>query len=521
MMKFTPFILLLLLAAARADVKLPAFFSDHMVLQAERDAAIWGWAAPGEKVTASLGNKSSGATADAHGRWELKLPTGAASSQPCTLTVSAKNTIAVSDVLIGEVWLAAGQSNMEMTLRDPRHGAVDHADEEIAAANYPSIRVFVHEAPFSIYGTAVPPSEPLADRPGHWTVCTPQTAAEFSAMGYFFARDLHRSLKRPLGIITAAVGGTPIEAWTSLPAQQREPAFASLLANWQKQLTGYDPVQAETAFLEQKKTWLKARAAATKAGEPAPKAPSPFKNNAVMAPGVLFNAYIAPVIPYTVRGCIWYQGERNANGPFTGLYGAQLETMIRDWRARWHDDFHFAWVQLPGFSRPQTQPSEAAGWGVSVREGMRRALRLPHTSMAITIDLGGEKAGHPTNKSEFAARLSKVVLHDVYGDSSRVWSGPLFRGFERSGARMLLHFGHADGPRPASGEKLTGFAIAGPDRKFVWAEAAVKNGRVEVSAADVPEPVAVRYAWAANPIGNLVNEAGLPASPFRTDDWDK
>jgi sialate O-acetylesterase len=502
-------------------VKLPAIFSDHLVLQAEREAAIWGWAAPGEKVTVSLGEKSAPTIADADGHWELKLATGAPSAQPRTLAVCAKNTLTVNDVLVGEVWLAAGQSNMEMALRDPRHGAVDRADEEIAAANYPAIRVFVHDERYTVYGAGVPPAEPLVDRPGHWTVCAPQTAAEFSAIAYFFARDLHRPLNRPIGIITAAVGGTPIEAWTSLPPQQREAAFAPLLANWEKQLTGYDPARAETAFLEQKKAWLKARTAATKAGEPAPKAPSPFKNNAVMAPGVLFNAYIAPVIPYTLRGCIWYQGERNANGPFTGLYGPQLETMIRDWRARWRDDFYFAWVQLPGFSKPQTLPSEPAGWGVSVRDGMRRALRLPHTGMAITIDLGGEKAGHPTNKADFATRLSKVVLHDVYTEPSRIWSGPLFRDSERAGAKMLLRFDHTDGLRPGSGEKLAGFAIAGADRKFIWAETAVKNGAVEVWSAQVPEPVAVRYAWAANPIGNLVNEAGLPASPFRTDDWEK
>ncbi|HYF36649.1 MAG TPA: sialate O-acetylesterase [Prosthecobacter sp.] len=501
-----------------AEVTLPAVISDHMVLQSSVPTAIWGWAEAGEEVTVNIVDRTATTIATKDGRWRLKLGALPPSSQPQTLTVKGKNTLTIQDVLIGEVWLGSGQSNMEMRLKDEEHGSVLNADAEIAAAQFPEIRMFVHDATFSIYDLAVPPVEPLANRPGHWQVCSPETAAHFSAVGYFFARDLHQQTGVPVGIISAAVGGTPIEAWTSLPAQKSEPVFKPLLADWRKRLEGFEPGREQQLSQEKKKAWLKQRAEALKKGETVPKAPPPFKNLGVMTPGGLFNGLIAPVAPYTIRGCIWYQGERNAAGPFTGLYGAQLQTLIQDWRARWGDDFHFAWVQLPRFGKPQTQPSEPKAWGVSVREGMRRALAVPNTGMAITIDLGGEKDGHPTNKSDYATRLSKVVLHEVYKKEIPIWSGPLLDKVAGAGGKMTVTFKHGDGLRAASGE-LQGFAIAGADQKFVWAKTRIQGDQVIVWHDTVAEPVAVRYGWAANPICNLVNGANLPASPFRTDDW--
>ena len=322
----------------------------------------------------------------------------------------------------------------------------------------------------------------------------------------------------PVGILSAAVGGTPIEAWTGLAAQQAEPSLKPVLDDWQKRLANFEPGREQTKFLEAKKIWLKQRAEAVKKGEPAPKAPLPFKNLGVMTPGGLFNGVIAPLVPFTIRGCIWYQGERNAAGPFTGLYGTQLKTLIADWRARWGGEFYFAWVQLPGFGKGQSLPSEPNGWGVAVRDEMRKTLAVPRTGMAITIDLGGEKAGHPVNKADFAARLSPPVLHDVYGKEIPIWSGPLFRSAKREGDRMVLTFDHATGLRASSGA-LQGFAIAGSDQKFVRADAKVDGAKVIVWSDSVHEPAAVRYAWAGNPKCNLVNAAGLPASPFRTDEW--
>ena len=509
---------LLSAAAVRAEVKLPALFSDHMVMQADAAVAVWGWAAPGEQITASLARETAITTTKADGRWWLKLGKMKAAREPQTLMVKGTNTLTIRDVLIGEVWLASGQSNMEMQLKGKLHGSVDRADEEIAAANYPAIRMFVHDEPLAIYELPVPPEEPAADRAGAWRVCSPETVADFSALGYFFARDLHQKLGGAVGIIHASVGGTPIEAWTSLPAQQAEPSLKPVLDDWQKRLANYDPAREQQQYLDAKPRWLKERSAATKAGQPAPKAPVPFKNLRVMAPAGLFNARIAPLVPYTMRGVIWYQGERNAAGPLTTLYGEQLKTLIHDWRARWGDEFYFAWVQLPGFQKEQHLPIEPNGWGVAVRDEMRKTLRVPRTGMAITIDLGGVTAGHPTNKADFAARLSRLVLHDVYAQPIAIWSGPLFRSAAREGDRMVLTFDHATGLKAVAGE-LEGFAITGDDQKFVWAKAMIDGGKVIVWSDAVRAPAAVRYGWAANPKGNLVNGAGLPASPFRTDDW--
>jgi sialate O-acetylesterase len=509
--------LIALSATACAAVRLPAIFSDHMVLQADKDVPVWGWAEPNEEVRVTLGDRTATTSAGADGRWTLRLDKPQTSERSQPLIVRGTNKITINDVLIGEVWLCSGQSNMEMTLKGS-HGTVDRADEEIATANYPQIRMFVHDENYDIYKLAVPPTSPLADRPGRWIVCSPSVVEHFTAIGYFVAREVHTTLGVPVGIVCAAVGGTPIEAWTSLDAQQAESTLAPVLDDWRSRLAGYDPVQAQKQFEVAKKNWLKERADATKAGKPAPKAPAAFKNLAVMTPGGLFNGLIAPIAPYAVRGVLWYQGERNAAGPLTGLYGKQLTTLISDWRSRWGDELYFAWVQLPRFNTAQRLPSEPNGWGVSVRDGQRRALSVPRTGMAITIDMGGPKDGHPTNKADYAHRLATVVLHDVYRRPMKQWSGPLFRSADRDGDTMVVTFDHATGLKPADGE-LRGFAIAGEDRKFVWATTRIDGQRVILSSDKVKQPVAVRYGWASNPDCNLVNEANLPASPFRTDDW--
>jgi len=504
-------------APALADVKLPALFADNMMVQRDARIPVWGTAAPGEKITIRLSDRKASATAGDDRKWAAMLKPIEAGG-PFDLTVSGVNTITIHNVLAGDVWVASGQSNMEMQLKGRMHGSVDHADEEIAAANHPAIRMFIHDEPLAIYELPAPPDEPLADRVGAWRICSPETVADFSALGYFFARDLQKELGVPIGIINASVGGTPIEAWTSLEAQRAEPALKPVLDDWQKRLAGYDAEREQKNFLEAKQRWLKERAAANAKGEPAPKAPAPFKNLGVMAPAGLFNARIAPLVPFTIRGVIWYQGERNALAPLSGLYGAQLKTMIGDLRARWGSELYFAWVQLPNFQKEQREPSEPNGWGVAVRDEMRKTLAVPRTGMAVTIDLGGEKAGHPTNKSDFAARLSRLALHDVYAKPIAIWCGPLFRTARRDGENMVLTFDHATGLRARSGE-IEGFAIAGADRKFVWANARIDGETVIVSSDAVREPAAVRYGWAANPKCNLVNAASLPASPFRTDDW--
>lgn len=505
--------LLLSATAAFAELRLPSVISDHMVLQAGKPTALWGWAGQGDDIKVEFAGQQKMTKADEKGRWKLTLDPLAASGESSELRI---NDQTIRDVLIGEVWLASGQSNMAMQINGKLHGKVDNADEVVAAAKHPEIRVFVHDAPLAIYELPVPEDEPAQDRPGKWRVCSPETVADFSAMGYFVARDLLTELKQPVGIITSAVGGTPIEAWTSLSAQQAVPGFKPLLDDWTKRLDGFVPEEQQKKFLDARAAWLKTRSAALKAKQPVPKAPAPFKNLQVMKPGGLFASMIAPLVPNTMRGVLWYQGERNANGPFTGLYGLQLQTMIADWRAHWGDEFHFAYVQLPTVKGVQKQPSEPTGWGVAVREGQRRTLNLPHTSMAITMDLRGEVSGHPTNKIDYAQRLARVILHDVYQKAIPLPTGPLFRSASFEKNKAVLTFDYADGLK-ANGEKLEGFALAGADGKFFWAAAKVQDGKVIVATSKVPEPKAVRYAWAANPKGNLVNAADLPASPFTTE----
>lgn len=501
----------------RAEVRLPAIFSDHMVLQADRPPAIWGWADPGEQITVSLSGRTVHTQADLAGKWSAQLPAFSASADPHELVVRGRNTITVHDVLVGEVWLCSGQSNMEMQLKG-LHGQVDNADAEIAAAKHPRLRMFQHDEVYDIYQLPVPPVQPQPDRPGRWIVCSPETAARFIALGYFFGRELQQRLGVAVGLVHSSVGGTPIEAWTSRETLEAEPALQPLLADWQKRLGGYDPAADQRAAQLARRQWQQQKAASEAKGDTPPKAPAPFKNLGVYAPAGLYNAMIAPLIPYALRGVLWYQGERNAAGPFTGLYGLQLKTLIADWRRRWGDEFYFAYVQLPNFQKPQRLPSEPNGWGVAVREGQWRTLEVPRTGMAITIDLGGETNGHPTNKTEFAHRLALVALHDVYRQPIDLWSGPVFRTARRDGSVLVISFDHAAGLAAKSGA-LRGFAIAGEDRKFFWADARIVGDTVTLSSPEVKEPLAARYAWAANPIGNLVNAAGLPASPFRTDDW--
>ncbi len=503
-------------AALQAEVRLPAVISDHMVVQAGKPASLWGWAEKGGTIKVGFAGQTRTTKADGDGRWRLTLDALPASSEPRELRINEK---IIKDVLVGEVWLASGQSNMAMQIDGPLHGKVDQADAVIAAAKHPEIRVFVHDEPFAIYELPVPADGAAADRAGRWRVCSPETVADFSAMGFFFARDLLAELGQPTGIITAAVGGTPIEAWTSLAVQEKTAELKPLLADWTKRLDGFVPEQKQREFLEAKASWLKRRAAAVKAGQAAPKAPAPFKNLQVMKPGGLFSGMIAPLVPYTMRGVIWYQGERNAAGPFTGLYGLQMRLLIADWRAHWRDDLHFAWVQLPAFLGPQKLPAEPAGWGVAVRDGQRQALEVPGTSMAITLDLGGEKSGHPTNKEDYAKRLSRVVLHDVYERKNGLPTGPILKTCVRKNGRLVVSFKHATGLHAKSG-KLDGFAIAGTDGRFVWSNAKIEGDTVVLWHGRIAEPKAACYAWAGHPRGNLVNADGLPASPFmaETDD---
>lgn len=498
--------LVLTASALRADVRLPAIISDHMVLQADMPAPLWGWADANEKVTVNFAGQTKSTTADATGKWKITLDKLAPSADPRPLTVQGNHSLTVADVLVGEVWLGSGQSNMAMTVSRSLN-----YDQEQAAARSPQIRMFTV--------ARSPQPEPQADCTGAWVICAPETVGAFSAAAYFFGRDLHAALKQPVGLINSSYGGTAIEAWTSTAAQSKLPVYREIDARWAPLLANpYDKSAEDAKFQKRRDAHKKLVVAAKADGKTPPRAPRApvdprFDQN---RPGNLFNGMIEPIIPYAFRGAIWYQGEANSARTYADQYGIQLATMIREWRSRFGHDFPFAWVQLPDFRKPQQEPVEAQTWPI-IREQMLQALALPNTGMAIGLGLGEVNDIHPKNKQGIGDRLAAWALHDVYQRSNES-SGPLPASHRIVGNEIVVTFKHADGLQTKDGE-LRGFAIAGADKKFVWAKARIEGNQVIVSSAEVAEPAAVRYAWADNPVWSLVNGAGLPASPFRTDDW--
>lgn len=492
---------------ALADVRLPSLFSDHMVLQRDVAVPVWGWATPGEDVTISIDGQTKSAKADAAGKWFVKLDKLTA-KEPTTMSVKGSNALTISDVLIGEVWLGSGQSNMQMQV-----SGVANAAAEIAKADFPQIRHFAVERKTS--------PKPLDSCGGKWVVCSPQTVAQFSAAAYFFGRDLHQSLKVPVGLINSSWGGTPIEAWTSMDVQESKPDFAPLLAGWKKKVAApYDEAVAMARYEKQLEAWKKDSAARKAEGKPA--GPQPKKPMAPRLmpghPANLFNGMIAPLVPYAMRGAIWYQGENNAGSSNPALYNVQLPLLVKDWRQRWgQDNLHFAWVQLPNYKIRNDDPNAPSGWAI-VREAMLRSLSLPDTGMAIVIDSGEEANIHPKNKQVVGERLALWAKAKVYGQKIP-FSGPLPGPHTIKGGEVTISFTHADKGLIAKGGELKGFAIAGQDKKFVWAKARIEGDKVIVSSPEVSSPVAVRYAFGDNPDCTLTNGAGLPASPFRTDTW--
>lgn len=492
---------------ARADVKLPAIFSDHMVLQQDEDCAVWGWADPGEAVTVTIAGKSKSTKAGADGRWSLKLPELKAGG-PHTLVVKGRNSLTVNDVLVGEVWLGSGQSNMGMLVQSSKD-----FEGEKAKANLPKLRMFTVER------TAIP--TPQKDCKGRWVICSAETVGAFSATLYFHGRELHAKLGVPMGLINSSWGGTAIEAWISAEAQSG-PKFARVHEPWVKPLSEPWDEKQQMADYEKRVALHKLAAAkAKKEGKAVGRAPTKPVDPRLSQnrPANLYNGMIAPILGYTIRGAVWYQGEHNANSKFSDLYSAQLEALIKDWRKRWGDDFPFAWVQLPDYRAPQKEPVENTGW-VTVREQMLQALRVKNTGMAIALGLGEADDIHPKDKQGVGKRLSMWALGEVYGHKDVAISGPLPIGHKIRGNEVVVSFTHTDGGLKARGGEVKGFAIAGADKKFVWANAKIEGNKVIVSSPDVKEPKAVRYAWAANPVWSLENGSSLPATPFRTDDWN-
>ena len=488
------------LSPLEADVKLPAVFSDNMVLQRGMAIPIWGTADAGEKVTVTLGDQSASAVVDRAGRWMVKLkPLDAAGT--VALQITGKNTITLKNVLVGEVWICSGQSNMEWRVRNSTD-----SENEIAAARYPKIRLFQVKKAVA--------AEPLSETEGAWVECSPETIPDFTAVGYFFGRELHNTLDVPVGLIKTAWGGTPAEAWTSNAMLKTDPDFRPILDRWATILATADQIaqQHEKRVAQ----WQEAAKKAKADGKPVPRRPrSPVGPNHPHRASGLYNGMIAPLLPFAIKGAIWYQGESNASRAYQ--YRKLFPAMIRDWRKNWaQGDFPFLFVQLANFRQVVEEPAES-DWA-ELREAQSMTLSLPNTGMAVIIDIGEANNIHPKNKQDVGRRLGLAAGKIAYGRDV-VYSGPVMTSITIENDRIRIHFKHVGGGLVAKGGELKGFAIAGPDKKFVWAQAKIENDTVVVQADQVPDPIAVRYAWADNPVCNLYNKEGLPASPFRTDSW--
>ena len=475
---------------ALCEVKLPGILGSHMVVQRDLPLHFWGWAAPDEKVTVAFHGVTRETTADRLGSWNVWLPPESAGG-PYRLTVTGSNTIALDDVLVGDVWFASGQSNMEMPLKGFGFAQVNRSAEEIAGANQPNIRLLPMKQKTSEY--------PLRDNDSSWTVCTPATAANFSAVAYLFGRELAARERVPIGLIDSTWGGTVVEAWFSLDAIG---ADASLMPAFATRARMMDEQADVPAILAAER---REDAEAKQAGRtPADHVWRP--NPSSWAPAALFNGMIAPATPFAIKGVIWYQGESNSKLAFAPLYERLFPALIADWRKQWHEgSFPFLYVQIANFKSNATEAYQV------IREAQRRTLSVANTAMAVTIDVGNPDNVHPGDKQTVAARAL------AYGEKVE-YSGPLFRQATPDARGIRVWFDHVADGLEAKGRALEGFEIAGEDHAFVGAAASIDGATVLVASPRVAAPKYVRYGWANAPEVNLYNSAGLPASPFTSED---
>lgn len=492
---------------ARADVRLPRIFSDHMVLQRDQEIPLWGWAEPGEEVSVEFAGHSAKAVADAEGRWSIRLPAQPAGG-PHTLVVAGRNRIEVTDVLVGEVWVCSGQSNMEWGIRGALNG-----EQEIAAANFPRIRLIMIPNATS--------AEPRQDVDATWRVCTPENIGTggwmnvgFSAVGYFFGRELHRQLDMPVGLIDSTWGGTRIEPWTPPAGFQMVPELADIVTIINEATPRYRRALADA--VTQFESWLPAARKAVDAGESVPQ-PPPWPQHRLTdhrEPTSIYNAMIHPIVPFGIRGAIWYQGESNHQDG--AVYTQKMKALIGGWREIWKQGaFPFYYVQIAPFAQLYSGEQLPRLW-----EAQTAALVIPNTGMVVTTDITDLNDIHPRNKQDVGRRLAAWALAGTYGKTDLVCSGPLYKSMQVEGGKVRLRFTHTgSGLVARDNQPLTWFKIAGSDRKFVDAQAVIDGDTVVVSSDAVAAPVAVRFAWDQVAQPNLMNREGFPASPFRTDDW--
>lgn len=515
---------------AADKLKLPAIFSDHMVLQRQAAVPVWGWAKPGTAVQVQCGSSKASTTAGPDGRWMTKLEALPASPTPTSLSITtAEQQLTISDVLVGDVWLCSGQSNMALGGADPTYEWPTEEDTSI------QVRTFMVKK--------APSLAPQEDYEGIWEVATKET--RFSRVGFHFGRELANAIKQPVGLIGSYQGASPAQSWTSPASLQADPELkkawgdptAEMLANLDVVTATHEQWLSHgggTAYRKAIADWNTARFQATQKGEPAPpqppppEVPEPTDPTSIQLPTTLFNSRILPLAPYAITGTIWYQGESNSSKP--ELYRRLFPQMIAGWRELWgQGDFPFLAVQLPNYGKRQPQPVDFGGWTL-VRETQLLALKdVPRYGIAVSIDVGEGADLHPKRKIDISHRLALVARKLVYGEDI-IASGPTYASHQIDGGKVRLVFtdvaaglkigyppvGLPTPPPPA--DRLVGFSIAGADGKFFWADAAIEGkDTVIVSSPNVPEPTRVRYGWDADPEVNLYNSADLPASPFRTD----
>jgi sialate O-acetylesterase len=509
-----------LAATASAEVRLPAIFSDDMVLQNGMPVPIWGWAASSERVTVKFAGQEKTATAGADGKWMLKLDALKSSDTPAEMTVTdaAGKVRTIKNTLVGEVWLGSGQSNMEMAV-----GGCLEADREAQEAKFPNIRMFTVDRK--------PAGEPRDDVFGRWQVCKPETVKGFSAVAYFFGRRIHKELGVPVGLVHSSWGGTCIEPWTPRCGFEAVPSLASFVKQIDDAPVAYRKQVGDA--IAQVEAWLPKAKEALAKGEPIPPLPQMPQHPLASAGGTsgLYNGMIHGLIPYAMRGALWYQGE--SNGGEAKSYYEKKVALIGGWRKLWaQGDFPFYFVQLASFMAPNANPEGGDGWA-RVKEAQTACLTIPNTGMAVLTDIGDGRDIHPRNKQDVGERLALWALAKDYGKKNIVYSGPLHKSFKVDGAKLTLSFdfvgsglmaGKKEGLAAAQEAKdtpLKGFSIKGDDGKWYWADAKIEGPTVVLSSDKVAKPVAARYAFTSNcEHCNFYNKEGLPGVPFRTDtEW--
>jgi len=481
-------------SSVHADVKLPNIFTEHMVLQQGQNNKVWGLAEPSEAVTVTIGSQSHQATAAADGQWQVSLdalPVGG----PLTLTVKGKNEIQFKDVLVGEVWICSGQSNMQWAVNNSTD-----SDLEKAAAKYPNIRM--------INFPQVGSQNPIWSHDDRkWQVCTPENIPGWSAVGYFFARQLNQTLDVPIGMINNAWGSSACEAWINRDVIAKNAEFQPLLDRWVLMEKTFDDLSKKSNLTEDEKKQL---------------AGLQGQMGGNHRPANIYNGVLKSHLGYGIRGAIWYQGESNASRSYQ--YRTLFPLMIQNWRDEWgQGDFPFYWVQLADFMAEKPEPAESS-WA-ELREAQTMTMqKLKNTGEAVIIDIGEGKDIHPKNKVDVGRRLARWALAADYKVPGIAYRSPLYKSMEPQGEKIVLTFenvaANANGWRPFDVNEPRGFAIAGEDKKFAWASAKIlPDGKIEVWSDAVKAPVAVRYGWADNPVVNMFSAEGLPLTPFRTDDW--